>query len=118
MTVRIITKDLSREILYGPYERREANSLNILSGYASASVATRHLQSLASISSEFRLRLLIGMTRDGAVTKSSHLAFQRLVSEFYSDQFFCSYMPITVPIHSKIYIWKQNNTPIKAWCCS
>ncbi|MFC1608496.1 restriction endonuclease PLD domain-containing protein [Candidatus Latescibacterota bacterium] len=118
MNIQVLTNELSEEILIGPLQKIEADSINILSGYASASAASRHLQELSKISSEFNVRLTIGMTRDGAVTQSSHLAFKRLAGEFYIDNFFCHYMPLSMPIHSKIYVWTKRNNPVHAWCCS
>ncbi|MBT5426879.1 MAG: NgoFVII family restriction endonuclease [Bacteroidetes bacterium] len=118
MSLQIISNSLSEEILTSPIRRREADSLHILSGFASSNAASRHLRSLSEISDNFNLQLTIGMARNGAITQNSHLAFRRLTQEFYCTKFSCNYMPVTSPIHSKIYVWLREQTPVRAWICS
>lgn len=83
-----------------------ANKLYIVSGYASATFARRHIVELLNINDDFEINLIIGMPS----AKSDHLAFVALHNEF-GNNFKGYYYQSTPPVHCKVYSWFNNETP-------
>lgn len=101
----MITRGLYTSVLIDP--RRRANRLFIVSGYASATFARRHLLELLEINENVEINLIIGMPGK----KSDHIAFIQLHEEF-PDNFKGYYLNTTPPVHSKVYSWYNNRTPV------
>jgi hypothetical protein len=118
VTIEVIGELTRKAILLDPVTRGRADALHILSGYAGAGAASRHLHELASLDQRCKVDLVIGMTLDGAVTKSAHAIFRRLTEVDFRDAFICKYLPIEKPSHAKIYIWTKADKPVVAWCSS
>jgi hypothetical protein len=78
--------------------------LFIVSGYASATFARRHINSLLLKSNDFEINLIIGMPRN----ISDHVAFVDLHNEFPS-KFKGYYYRNGAPVHSKTYVWFNEN---------
>lgn len=100
----MIIDDLYQNALINP--RFNANKLYIISGYASATFARRHITELLAISNDFEINLIIGMPN----AKSDHLAFVSLHNEF-NKNFKGYYYKSTPPIHCKVYSWYNNDEP-------
>lgn len=83
-----------------------ANKLYIVSGYASATFARRHITDLLQINNDFEINLIIGMPSG----KSDHLAFVSLHSEFRNN-FKGYYYKSGVPVHCKVYSWYKDEVP-------
>ncbi|MEX2595267.1 MAG: restriction endonuclease PLD domain-containing protein [Anditalea sp.] len=83
-----------------------ANKLYIVSGYASATFARRHVVELLGIRNDFEINLIIGMPN----AKSDHLAFVALHKEF-GDKFKGYYYRSSPPVHCKFYSWYNNEEP-------
>jgi len=78
----------------------ESDSLYIVSGYASAVFARRHLQDLLTHSPKARVNLIVGMNSQ----KNDHLAFVQLHKEF-AGRFQGYYYAKTPQVHCKVYGW-------------
>ncbi|WP_281239490.1 restriction endonuclease PLD domain-containing protein [Flavobacterium praedii] len=83
-----------------------ANKLYIVSGYASATFARRHIVELLAINNDFEINLIIGMPN----SKSDHLAFVALHNEF-GNNFKGYYYRNSAPVHCKVYSWYNDDEP-------
>jgi hypothetical protein len=79
------------------------NQLFVVSGYASATFAHRHLND----GNNFSLSLIIGMPSK----KSDHLGYLSLYKKF-SNRFNGYYLHGSPPVHCKLYAWYQNENAI------
>ncbi|MBM3455874.1 MAG: NgoFVII family restriction endonuclease [Bacteroidetes bacterium] len=102
----MLIDNLYTPILIDPILSRKANKLYIISGYASATFARRHLIELQKTKDEFEINLIIGMPS----AKNDHMAFLLLHKEF-SGKFNGYYLQGQPPVHCKAYSWYDNNTP-------
>ena len=93
----MIIEDLYEKALLAP-EREGGDTLFIVSGYASATFAYRHITEL--INEETKINLIIGMTCQNAQIKQ----FQSMVKEFEGrfNVFFIDSQP---KVHCKMYAW-------------
>lgn len=110
----MLTEDLFGKILISPAIRHDVDRLQIVSGYATASMADRHIESLAyaNIGRAISIELIVGMTRHNGIAKAQHYALQKLVREHSGDiNFLCSYVVNGNPIHAKTYCWLSGDEP-------
>lgn len=114
----MITEKLFDTVLLKP-AREGANTLLIVAGYASAAMATRHFESLKKINSgKVNIKLLVGMCPTDGLSLGTHKAFCKLVDEKLSDRFSCSYVEKPPAVHSKLYLWCNNNAPVISYAGS
>jgi len=106
----MITADLYPIALLNPNKSTNANRLFIVSGYASATFARRHIKELLDQSNDIQINLIIGMPTG----KSDHLAFVALHDEF-GKHFKGYYYYNSPPVHSKAYSWFVNDEPSIAY---
>lgn len=92
--------------LIEPHNSGIANKLYIISGYASATFARRHLTELKKTNDNFEINLIIGMPS----TKNDHMAFIMLHNEF-KGKFKGYYLQSQPPVHCKVYSWFNNDKP-------
>ncbi len=97
----MITENLYNEVLINPINKGGDN-LYVVSGYASATFANRHL----SENNNFKLNLIIGMP---GKTKD-HIGYINLYNKF-GDRFNGYYLNTNPPVHSKVYAWYNGNKP-------
>ena len=109
----MIVSDLFYEALVKPC-KEGADSLRIISGYATSAMAFHHIEELKKFSSAFDVSLLIGMSGTAGLSVANHNGFKQLCEEF-SGQFKCSYIYKTPPVHSKVYVWYKNSQFYKAF---
>lgn len=102
----MIIENLYPSALLDPKASGNANKLFIVSGYASATFARRHLVELREISDNFEVNLIIGMPS----AKSDHLAFLDLLDEFVG-KFKVYYLQGSPPVHCKLYSWYNDENP-------
>lgn len=107
----MITKDLFEKILVEPI-RNGGNTLYIVSGYATAAMAFHHFESSKNLGMQIKINLVVGMCPYDGLTLSNHKAFQQLVKHDFPNHFECSYIFKSPPVHSKAYIWFQNDKPL------
>ena len=103
----MLTDDLFERILLHP-AKRKADTLYVVSGYASATMAHRHIQELREIKRRVRVELIVGMAALDGISAKDHEAFKSLVS----DSFICRYVAYGNPVHSKVFSWYQGDTPL------
>lgn len=93
-----------------------ANKLLAVSGYATASMADKHLKLLSELGSKAELNLIVGMSRKDGIEKVQHNAFQKLSEQgSYGNDVNCSYIVRGNPVHAKTYLWLKDDTPIIAF---
>lgn len=97
----MITENLYNDVLIEPVHRG-SNILYVVSGYASATFANRHLSS----NENFNLNLIIGMPGK----RADHLGYKRL-REVYGDRFNGYYLQNSPPVHCKTYAWYNDSVP-------
>lgn len=112
----MITRDLFKSVLIEP-ARQGCDTLLIVSGYATATMATRHFDEIQKIKppKNIRLQLLVGMCRQDGLTTNNHEAFKELASSVYPTQFECHYVIQGSPVHSKTYVWLKDKNPVCAF---
>ena len=107
----MITEDLFNEILVKPvYEG--ASGLLVISGYANANMAYRHLDEDVIKEKAVRVSLIYGMAAKDGVSLADHEGFKRLEG---NGLFQCHYRLALPAVHSKVYIWLDSGRPIKAF---
>ena len=109
----MLTDDLFQKILIDPALDGDADCLRVVSGFASAGLATHHIQELIRNDVTARIELIVGMTPAQGLDEAHHLGFKRLSTKYCSQPvcFECRYVHTMPPVHSKIYCWLKNDVP-------
>jgi hypothetical protein len=110
----MLIKKLFDNILIDPAETG-CNNLHIVSGYATSAMAFHHIQSLLAKKLAVNIHLLVGMCPQDGLSETNHKAFQQLAGEEYPDNFECSYVTSSIPVHSKVYSWCKDDKPLHAF---
>ncbi|MCY3833287.1 MAG: NgoFVII family restriction endonuclease [Chloroflexi bacterium] len=93
--------------------------LQIVSGFATASMAQRHLETLKECSANASIELIVGMTHHSGIERAQHTAFCQLSQDQpYGMDFSCRYIAQESPIHAKCYVWSNDSGPYSAFCGS
>lgn len=103
----MIITDLFQKVLLEP--ATGATELLIVSGYAKASMADRHLEALAE---DVKISLIYGMASVEGVSLTDHAMFKKLEDK---NPFECYYFAEPMPVHSKVYVWMVNKKPHRAF---
>lgn len=108
----MIYQNLFERVLVSPASGG-ADGLLIVSGYASGSMAYRHLSTPEIAGAGVKVRLVVGMasTSDG-IRLADHDMFNRLEKE---AAFECHYRIAPPAVHSKVYVWMRGNAPLRAF---
>jgi len=106
----MLIENLYEKILSSPL-KDGANQLYILSGYASATFTKKHLEDCLRINSSLKINLIIGMKRKST---ADHDAFVDLIKK-YPKNFSGYYFQGKPEIHSKVYAWFKNDTPLSGF---
>lgn len=115
----MLTSDLFRHVLVAPVISGTFNRLQIVSGFATANLAHRHLSELSKLNADVTIELLVGMAGYTGVSRAQHLAFCDLVhNKYYAIEFKCRYIVQSKPVHAKTYVWHNENGPSVAFCGS
>lgn len=89
------------------------NELIVLSGYANATLAYRHLEEILTIRPDLKVRLYVGMCARDGISRNNHSNFKRLTVEDKPLNFCCYYTRGI--IHAKVFIWLRAGEPIHAF---
>lgn len=89
-----------------------ANTLYIVSGYATAAMTFHHLEELYTNDYTISINLIVGMTPQDGLSYTNHKGFTKLSLEDFPDNFNCFYIFNGPPVHSKVYAWFKNDSPI------
>lgn len=111
----MITSDLFNKLLIEPVTQSGANRLYVVSGYATPAMAFHHLDSLRHMKIDIQVELIVGMCGQDGLSVGNHKGFQQLVQSDFSGNFECSYLVDAIPVHSKVYSWYCDDTPICAF---
>ena len=96
-----------------------ADSLKIVSGYATHTMASWHITEIASRGfMPIGITLIVGMCPFDGLSIDVHDGFQNIVERNGTDnlsELTCQYVIEGAPVHSKLYIWEQAGTPISSF---
>jgi hypothetical protein len=92
-----------------------ADSLKIISGYATSAMAFHHLEENNRISKNINISLLVGMCPSDGISLSNHRGFQNILESGYSSLFSCSYIYKPPAVHSKAFIWYKDRQFYKSF---
>ena len=108
----MLTENLFNEVLVQPIVDFSADTLNIISGYASPTMVERQFNELNSLGYNIQVNLIIGMAGSDGIAKKKHDAFVKATE---SNNFDCRYIVKRGPVHAKVYIWQKAEKPILAF---
>lgn len=116
----MLIDDLFNQILIEPALNHPNSHLRIVSGFATASMAHRHLEQLAANDASASVELVVGMTGHLGIEKTQHRAFAELARyNAYGLNFNCRYVTQRRnPVHAKTYLWANETGPFLAFCGS
>lgn len=117
---QMIDSNLLNEIFWMPLTEG-ADSLLILSGYATPNMASWLMKNIEKkTQKKIEVFLIVGMVPYDGLSVVMHEGFKSLMSGADSfpesiKNFTCSYVCENAPVHSKLYIWKKEGKPFKAF---
>ena len=112
----IIEKDRYQRVLIGPLNDYHVDKLTIVSGYASASMLSRHRSDLLEQDTDPRIDLTIGMAPSEGIASAQHNAYRSLQKR--SKNVNCRYYIGSSAVHAKVYVWSHQDNPIVAFAGS
>ena len=96
-----------------------ADSLKIISGYATHTMASWHITELAARGClPINITLIVGMCPLDGLSIDVHEGFQNIAERngvAGQSNISCQYIVEGPPVHSKIYIWERNGEPVHAF---
>ena len=113
----MITDNLFERVLVEPFKPKA--TLYIVSGYASATMVSRHFNRLigdrrrrASFirRQDLRIELIVGMAVQDGISQKDHEGFQEIARE-YNGLFVCRYVAYRPPVHTKTFAWYADDVP-------
>lgn len=107
----LISSDLFENVLVNPM-LDGASELCVVSGFATAAMAFRHMQYAKENEHNIKVHLLVGMCPNAGMSVSNHHGFKKLVEDDFRSSFRCSYVAKSPAVHSKTYAWLQNGKPV------
>jgi len=113
----MIYTNLYDEVLIKPC-KEGADTLKIISGYATSTMVSGHLEDLHKKHLNAHITLLVGMCPTDGLSMSNHHGFQSIVNsntDAFKKRFMCSYIYKAPPVHSKLYIWYRDNSLYRAF---
>ena len=115
-----INESLVQKVLLEPI-RNGADKLIIISGYVSHNMASWHMKKINEDSlPPIKISLIAGMYPVDGVNIELHEGLKELAN--FSDKqyssFECKYIYQGTPVHSKVYLWMQENKPFIAFAGS
>lgn len=114
-TNQLITDKLFEKVLLEP-ARRGARELFILSGYASASMVTKHFEVASKdLSIDLSIDLHIGMSGRDGLSRNTLLGLQAIPRQIGDRSFNCTLSLKGTSNHSKIYVWCDDKGPKEAY---
>jgi len=116
----MISEELFNHVLLDPARKNAGRKLLIVSGFATANMAGRHLSVLKEKGLNISVSLIVGMAQARGIEKVQHTAFKNLMNNLPDGlDFECQYVYRGNPIHAKTYLWiDKNGVPKQAFCGS
>ena len=108
-------KEILESVLFDPLSLG-CDEIRILSGRATASMASRYIELLKKRSADYIIiRIIVGMASAEGIVDIQHENFKKLVREC-NGKFESSYIMLKhIPCHAKVYVWLKEGKPIKAF---
>lgn len=118
----MITANLAEKVLIDPI-RRGMDSLFIIAGYATPTMASWHIKQIQMMELRpIEIKLVVGMCCYDGLTADVHEGFKALSEMRNSAEglssFTCQYVFEGPPVHSKLFIWSQEGIPYEAYAGS
>ncbi|MCL2284428.1 MAG: NgoFVII family restriction endonuclease [Fibromonadales bacterium] len=113
----MIYTNLYEDVLIKPCQEG-ADTLKIISGYASPTMALCHLDDLSEKHLDAHISLFVGMCSSNGLSSSDHIGFKSIVTSdvaSFKNRFSCSYIYKTPSVHSKLYVWYKDKELYKAF---
>ncbi len=107
----MLSDELFENILLEP-ATQGADHLHVVSGYATAAMAFRHINYLKKVGLNIKVDLVVGMCPNDGLSVSNHEGFKKLVKDDFNGIFECSYVMERPAVHSKVYIWTKDSKPV------
>jgi hypothetical protein len=109
----ILENNFYDSVLVEPF-REGADTLNVVSGYATSAMAHKNLEDLRLQSADININLIVGMTATSGINSTNHSGFVELMNES-SNRFTCNYVQNKPAVHSKLYVWSSEGKALKAF---
>ena len=111
----MLTDDLFDRVLIEP-ARQKADTLYIVSGYASATMLSKQFTQFNRERriGDVRIELVVGMTVSDGIHEKDHAGFRQFMED-YNNLFECHYVVHGAPVHTKTYAWYRNERPVTAF---
>jgi len=114
----LTTEQLFHEVLIRP-ALDGATALHVVSGYASPTMVTRHINQLrVATARPLEVDLLVGMTGVDGLPQHSLSGFKSIPRQASGVRFNCLFTLPGKSIHSKVYVWSNEDGPARAWAGS
>ena len=116
----MIYEDLFQQVLIDPAYDVRGGRLRIVSGFATANMADRHMEHLRQLDLDVSIELIIGMTIQHGIEEAHHSAFCKMMEQAsWGIDFNCRYVVRGNPVHAKSYVWLDHKgKPMEAFCGS
>lgn len=115
----MLIDNLFSQALIEPALRHAKTRLQIVSGFATGSMAHRHLEELAKRGANASIELIVGMTNHSGIEQAQHKVLCDLAQNgAYGMDFSCRYIARSSPVHAKTYVWLDDSGPFMAFCGS
>lgn len=113
--------NITNKILFDPIAR-DVNEIYIVSGYATPTMLSWYIKNLYhKTQTPLRVSLLVGMVPFDGISVSVHEGFLQLIrSELPQEveRLECSYIYDEPSVHSNMFIWAKDGTPVLAYAGS
>ncbi len=112
----MISEDLFNAVLIEPARKYPNAKLQIISGYATGSMANFHIDKLRTEGLLSSIELIVGMSKHTGISVSEHKRLCDLVQNSDADiAFRCRYVVGDRPVHAKAYVWSDDSGPYTAF---
>lgn len=114
----LYTKDFRNRILIDPI-RNGADTLKIISGYATHTMASWHITEIAAqFQHPIDITLVVGMCAYDGISTSVHEGFKNIVARNNTPKqsnLTCKYVFEGAPVHTKLYLWEKSEKPFRSF---
>ena len=101
----MLTYNLFNKVLIEPATNKPVTRLQIISGFATPSIAKKHMERLADLNRPIHIELIIGMPKD-YINEKQHKEFCDLTKNTKTNvSISCKYITKGIPVHAKTYCW-------------
>ena len=99
--------------------KQGADKLKVITGYATHTMASWHIEEIVSRQySPIEITLIVGMCKLDGISKAVHEGFNSIIARngtSIQSDLVCQYVIDGAPVHSKLYLWERQGVPFKAY---